>query len=147
MIPAAAFDTLTDAMTPQAQSSRPLDVLIVDDQQSARRSLAALLRLDPDIRVVGEAANGREAVALAARFHPDVVLMDVEMPLMDGAEATQRIKQLWPQMHVVILTIHDESYDRLLQNGASAFLLKGEPTERLLAVLHRIHQRLESTAT
>jgi DNA-binding NarL/FixJ family response regulator len=145
MTPVAAFDTLTNVMPQQSQWSRPLDVLIVDDQASARHGLAALLGLQPDIRIVGEAADGREAIALAGRYLPDVVLMDIEMPLMDGAEATRWIKRLWPQMHVVILSIHDDCYDRLRKEGASDFLLKGEPTERLLGVLHRLHEGLEPT--
>ena len=147
MTPAAAFDTLTSVMPEQPQWSRPLDVLIVDDQASARHGLAALLGLQPNMRIVGEAADGREAIALAGRYLPDVVLMDIEMPVMDGAEATRRIKQLWPRMHVVILSVHDEYCDRLLQDGASAFLLKGEPTERLLSVLHRLHEELGTART
>jgi two-component system, NarL family, response regulator len=144
MTPVAAFDNLTSVMPQQPQRSHPLDVLIVDDQASARHGLAALLALQPNIRIVGEAADGREAIALAGRFLPDVVLMDIEMPLMDGAEATRRIKQLWPRMHVVILSVHDECYDRLRKEGASDFLLKGEPTERLLRVLHRLHEEIGS---
>ena len=135
----AALGRLTSVMPQPPQQSRPLDVLIVDDQASARHGLAALLGLQPNIRIVGEAANGREAIALAARCLPDVVVMDLEMPLMSGADATRRIKQLWPQMHVVILSIHDEGYHRLRKEGVTDFLLKGEPTERLLGVLDRLH--------
>jgi DNA-binding NarL/FixJ family response regulator len=117
-------------------------VLVVDDQESARQGLIALLSLQPDLEIVGEAANGREAIRLTTKHQPHVVLMDIEMPLMDGIEATRWIKQVWPHIKVVILSIHDELRERVLNEGADAFLAKGEPPERLLAILKQLHEQV-----
>ena len=81
-------------------------VLIVDDKRSARQGLKAFLARIPEIAVVGEAANGLEAVDLTAVHHPDVVLMDVQMSPVDGLEATRRIKSQWPEISIIILTLH-----------------------------------------
>lgn len=101
-----------------------------------------MLSLQEDLEIVGEAANGREAIELAGRCRPDVVLMDIEMPVMDGMEATRRITRLWPDMHVVILSMHDEALERVLNAGAHAALVKGEAPERLLALLSQLHGRV-----
>jgi DNA-binding NarL/FixJ family response regulator len=126
-------------MTEQPQTAHPLRVLIVDDQSFARRALAALLSLQENIEIVGEAANGNEAIELAGRHRPHVVVMDVEMPVMDGMEATRRITRAWPHIHVVIFSMHDELRQRALKEGAHAFLVKGEKPERLLELLSQLH--------
>lgn len=87
--------------------------------------------------MVGDAANGREAVRLVGERHPDVVLMDVRMPLMDGLEATRLIKDQWPEVKVIVLTMYDVHWAALAA-GADAVVAKGDPPERLLATLRRV---------
>jgi DNA-binding NarL/FixJ family response regulator len=106
-------------------------VLIADDKRSARQGLKALLARIPEIEVVGEAADGQEAVDLTAVYHPDVVLMDVQMPKMDGLEATRRIKNQWPAVKIIILTLYSQHRHAALAAGADAFLLKGGTAESL----------------
>ena len=106
-------------------------VLIADDKRSARQGLKALLARIPEIEVVGEAVNGQEAVELTAVHQPDVVLMDAQMPKMDGLEATRRIKSQWPAVKIIILTIHPQCRRQALAAGADAFLLKDGTTELL----------------
>ena len=107
-------------------------VLIADDRPRARDGLRALLGTWPEVDVIGEAANGREAVDLVGRCRPDVVLMDVRMPEMDGLEATRLIKRSWPEVRVVMLTMYDIHRADALAAGADSFLVKGYPAEELL---------------
>ncbi len=115
-------------------------VLVVDDQAMVREGFAALLGAQSDIEVVGQAENGAVAVELAAEHHPDVVLMDVRMPVMDGLEAARRILALpseGPGPHVLMLTtfdVDDYVYDAL-RLGASGFLLKDALADELLAAV------------
>jgi DNA-binding NarL/FixJ family response regulator len=112
-----------------------IGVLLADDQAMVRTGFRMILESDPDIGVVGEAANGEQATASARRLRPDVVLMDIQMPGGDGLEATRRITAD-PELHcrVVILTTfeRDEYVFEALQAGASGFLLKNAPPEELL---------------
>ena len=112
-------------------SNNEVRVLIADDKRSARQGLKALLARIPEIEVVGEAANGQEAMEVTAVYHPDVVLMDIHMPKMDGLEATQHIKSQLPQVKIIILTIHPQYRQQALAAGADAFLLKDGTTELL----------------
>lgn len=109
-------------------------VVVADDQAVVRTALAALVSSDDDIDVVGHAANGQEAVILTARHRPDVVLMDVRMPVMDGIEATRRITAEAPGTAVLVLTTYDldEYVVEALRVGASGFLLKDTPAEALV---------------
>jgi DNA-binding NarL/FixJ family response regulator len=108
-------------------------VLIADDQPRARHSLRSLLATWPEIEVVGEAVDGEEAVRLAEACRPDVVLMDIRMPGLDGLAATRIIKDRWPGIRVVVLTMYtDHTADDALEAGADAFQLKGKPAEDLL---------------
>ena len=116
----------------------PIRVLIVDDQLRARKSVRALLSTWQRIGEIYEAGNGREAVQLVGECQPNVVLMDVRMPEMDGLQATVQIKALWPRVKVVVLSMHLEYRDEALAAGADAFVGKGEPADRLLAVLSAI---------
>jgi DNA-binding NarL/FixJ family response regulator len=113
-------------------------LVIADDQVQTRRSLTALLTsVRPAIHVVGEAANGQEAVQQVERLQPDVVLMDVQMPTMDGLEATRRIKARWPSVKVIILTMHMRHPDEAWKAGADAFLIKGCPAEELVTTIRQ----------
>src|ERR1700740_2519358 len=87
-------------------------LLLVDDQPAVRRGLGMRLHMEPDIEVVGEASTGREALSMAQTLSPDVVLMDVEMPDMDGIEATAALRMAVSQSAVVILSIHDDEHTR-----------------------------------
>jgi DNA-binding NarL/FixJ family response regulator len=109
-------------------------VLVVDDQAMVRAGFRMILETEPDLTVVGEAADGRRALELASRSRPDVVLMDVRMPHMDGIEATQRITAMDDPPSVLVLTTFDlEDYVyAALQAGASGFLLKDAPAEQLI---------------
>jgi DNA-binding NarL/FixJ family response regulator len=112
-------------------------VLLVDDHKIVRQGIEAILAEERDIAVVGEAGNGREAVDLAERLRPDVVVMDVAMPVMAGDEATQQIKERLPQTRIVALSMFDDARvaDRMRRAGAAAYLLKTAPTEELLAAI------------
>jgi DNA-binding NarL/FixJ family response regulator len=114
--------------------------LLVDDQAMVRAGLRMLLADEADVSVVAEAANGREAVAQAARHHPDVVLMDIRMPELDGLEATRRILAADPKAKVLILTTFnlDDYVFEALRAGASGFVLKDEPPEQLLAAVRTV---------
>ncbi|MFJ3667701.1 response regulator [Streptomyces sp. NPDC090106] len=121
----------------------PIRVLVVDDQFLVRGGLVALLRAAPGMEVAGEAADGEEAVALAARTRPDVVLMDIRMPGTTGIEATERILAQAgdPPPRVLVLTTFDldEYVYGALRAGASGFLLKDAGPERLLAAVTAVH--------
>ncbi len=124
-------------------------VLIVDDQELIRIGFRLFLQTREELEVVGEAADGHEAIARAAELRPDVVLMDVRMPRMDGVEATAHLTatdrhpmdELRPP-RVLILTTYDldEYVFGALRAGASGFLLKDAPRERLLEAIHVVHQ-------
>jgi DNA-binding NarL/FixJ family response regulator len=111
--------------------SQPRRVAVADDQRPTRQGLHALLDLLPGVLWVGEAVNGRDAVALVAEQRPDVVLMDAQMPEMDGLEATRRIKSQSPEVRVIMLTLHGDYRAEALAAGADVFLVKGGPPEGL----------------
>ncbi|MFI6733299.1 response regulator transcription factor [Nonomuraea sp. NPDC050451] len=114
-------------------------VLLADDQKLVRVGLRMLCESDPEIEVVGEAGDGREAVRLADESVPDVILMDLRMPGVDGITATERIMAARPSSRVVVLTTFDDD-DHLypaLSAGAFGFLVKDSPPGELLAALHR----------
>ena len=112
--------------------------MVVDDQASTRQGIMALLELAPDIEVTQEASNGREAVRYVAEDPPDVVLMDVRMPVMDGLEATRQIKERWPQVQVVVLTMYRFHEEEALAAGADQFLLKGGTDTTLAEVIRSL---------
>lgn len=112
-------------------------VLLVDDQELVRTGFRLILDLEPGIEVVGEAANGADGVRLAADLHPDVILMDVRMPVLDGIGATERLISSGSASRVLMLTTFDLDeyvYDAL-RAGASGFLLKDSPREQLIAAV------------
>ena len=113
-------------------------VLIADDNDRARHGLRALLAVRQEIEIVGEAADGRQAVQMVRAYQPDVVLMDAQMPQMDGLEAARQIKARWPEVRVVVVSMYVTRRTQALAAGADAFLSKGCRVEELLdAVLDR----------
>jgi DNA-binding NarL/FixJ family response regulator len=115
-------------------------VLLADDQSMVRAGLRLLLSREEGIEVVAEAGNGRDAVTQAARFNPEVVLMDIRMPELDGLEATRQILAADPSARVIILTTFnlDEYVYEALRSGASGFVLKDDPPEQLIAAVRTV---------
>jgi DNA-binding NarL/FixJ family response regulator len=115
----------------------PIRVLLVHDQPLFREGVHTLLSLQPDLEVVGEAGNGEEALRLAARLRPDVVLMDLQMPVLDGVEATRRLRLTQPDCRVIALTTFDddEYVFEGLRAGAIGYLLKDTPSIKLLEAI------------
>lgn len=110
-------------------------VLVADDHPVVRSGLAGMLALEDDIEVVGEAADGAAAVTAAHELHPDLVLMDLRMPVLDGAAATARIVAELPGVRVLVLTTYETDADilRAVEAGATGYLLKDTPREQLIA--------------
>lgn len=123
-------------------SRRPIRILIVDDHPVVREGLSGMLGTQEDFLVVAEAADGEAAVALAREHGPDVVLMDLEMPNLDGAEAIRRIVSTCPDSRVLVLTAYDtdERIISAIQAGARGYLLKGVPREELFRAVRLVSQ-------
>ncbi|XKE63210.1 response regulator transcription factor [Agrococcus terreus] len=123
-------------------------VLIVDDQALFRGGIRMLLESQPDMTCVGEAADGAQAVRLAEEQQPDVILMDVRMPVLDGIAATERIVRARPESRVVVLTTFDldEAAARAIRAGASGFILKDAEPELVLAAVRTVHAGNEVVA-
>lgn len=117
-------------------------ILLVDDQHLIRQGLKALLELEPDLEVVGEGENGQMAIALVASLQPDVVLMDIRMPLMDGVAATRAINQQFPGTKVLVLTTFDDDQyvAEALRCGAMGYLLKDTPSEELAVAIRSVYR-------
>jgi DNA-binding NarL/FixJ family response regulator len=114
-------------------------LLLVDDQAAVRQGWRMRLTLEPDLTVLGEVENGQEAIQKAIELRPDVILMDLDMPLLDGAAATKEIKARLPECTVIIVSIHDNEVARRLTNesGATMFVGKQEPFEVLLSAIRQ----------
>lgn len=108
-------------------------MLIADDHPHSRKGLRALMSTCPAVEVIGEAQDGREAVHFVEECQPDLVLMDIQMPIWDGLQATRVIKAHWPEVRVIILTIRTAGRAAAIAAGADGFLLKGCPSEALFA--------------
>ncbi len=115
-------------------------LLLVDDLVIFRQGLAALINLEPDIEVAGEASNGEEAILLAETIRPDVILMDVRMPICNGVEATKVIHQRFPWIRIMVLTTFDEDeyICQSLQNGALGYILKSTPSQQLATTIRSL---------
>lgn len=125
--------------------TRGLRILLVDDHELVRRGLRGLLNSGRRWRVVGEAADGFEAIEKARKLKPDIVVLDVDMPRLNGMEATPRIKEVVPEAKIVILTLHESSemVRRALEVGAHGVVLKSDLAERLVTALKEIsHPKL-----
>lgn len=119
-----------------------IKVLLVDDQSLIRQGLKALLELEADLEIVGEAENGEMAVELVAELQPDVVLMDIRMPIMDGVAATREMHKRFVGIKILVLTTfdNDEYVTAALQNGAMGYLLKDTPSEELAVAIRAVHK-------
>ncbi|MFN2107333.1 MAG: response regulator [Candidatus Promineifilaceae bacterium] len=115
-------------------------VLIVDDQTITRSGLQTLLAAQPDLEIIAEARDGREAIEMAAEFQPDVILMDLRMPGVNGIEATRRIRRTSPHIHILVLTVFedDTSVFPAIRAGASGYLLKNTEQEELLRAIRTV---------
>lgn len=116
-------------------------VLLVEDQTLMRHGLKTILSLEPGMQVVGEASDGESGMRLALEIRPDIILMDVQMPRMNGVDATAAICAAWPAARVIILTTFDRD-DYVFQGiraGAMGYLLKDTPAENLVATIRRVH--------
>ena len=120
----------------------PIRVLIVDDHLIVRKGIRALLVTERDIEVVGEASDGVEAISKVANLHPDVVLMDLVMPVMDGIEATRQMTGQWPEMAVLVLTSFaaDDMVFPAIKAGALGYLLKDSSPEELIEAIRNVNK-------
>jgi two-component system NarL family response regulator len=125
-----------DALAPAAQSR----VLLVDDHALLRTGVANIINQEPDLHVVAEAANGAEAVDAFREHHPDITLLDLRMPVMEGVEAVRHIREIDGQARVIVLTTYDADEDiaRALQAGAKAYVLKDISADALIECIHHV---------
>ncbi len=116
----------------------PIRILIADDHGIVRQGLRMYLQFDKELEIVGEASNGKEALDLAIRLHPDVVLMDILMPVMDGLQATAAIRRMLPDTEVVALTsvLDDATIHKAIRAGAIGYLLKDTGSDELCRAIH-----------
>lgn len=119
-------------------TDKTITIFLVDDHTIVRQGLAKLLEGEPNFRVVGEAENGREAVKRVAELRPNVVIMDITMPLLNGIEATRQIKQVCPETKIIILSMHshDIYISELFSLGASGYLLKNSTGTDIIQAVH-----------
>jgi NarL family two-component system response regulator LiaR len=122
--------------------TKPIRILIADDHPVVRRGLISLLRTEPDFELAGEAANGVEAVELARSLKPDVILLDLVMPLMNGLEAITEIKRENPDARILVITsfADDDKVFPAIRSGALGYLLKESPPEMLVQAIRDIHR-------
>ena len=120
--------------------SENIKVIIVDDHTVVRSGLGAVLDTSEGMELIGEAADGEEAVRICERLQPDVVLMDLQMPKMDGVEATRIIHERWPQIHIIALTSYKEKeyVEGVLKAGATSYLLKNVSANELVSAINKV---------
>ncbi len=124
-------------------SSNAIRVVIADDHAVVREGLRRMLEQDDDLNIVGEASNGQEAVAKAIALSPDVITMDLKMPVMDGITATREIKQRAPGVNILMLTLYGEDFVReAIEAGASGYLLKDSDCEQIIQAIHQVRDDL-----
>ena len=122
-----------------SDAAAPMRLVIVDDVAQVRKDLRTALTLAGGIDVVGEASDGQEAIELAALLKPDVILMDLEMPVLDGYQAARRVRARCPACRVVALTVHgdEETRQKAFRAGIDDFIVKGVPLETLVRAVSR----------
>jgi two-component system nitrate/nitrite response regulator NarL len=126
---------------PARKGKDPIRVLLADDHPVVRRGLSACLARHKHLQIVGEAADGQEALTKARELNPDIVLMDIEMPKMDGLTATEMLRKELPRVRVLILTMHSQSdyLSRILRSGARGYTLKTASPEELAKAIETVH--------
>jgi NarL family two-component system response regulator LiaR len=119
-----------------------INILLAEDHLITRQGICRLLEDEPNLKVIGEASNGEEAVQMVSEKQPDIVIMDVAMPRLNGIEATRQIKLLYPKVAVLILTAYDddEYVFGLLEAGAAGYLLKTASGDELIRAIHAVHK-------
>src|SRR5262245_22210017 len=122
--------------------SRPARLLIADDRAHTRRALRAMLATQAAVELVGEAADGLEALSAVERLLPDIVILDIRMPGVDGLAATRQIKARWPRIRIVAHSLADELQGDAIAAGADAFVPKGAPVQRLLEALGALSEEV-----
>jgi len=115
-------------------------IIVVDDHQVVREGLRHMLQLESDIEVVGEASNAKEALAQVESLSPDIILMDIKMPGIDGIELTRQLKEKQPSCNVIMLTLYDEYLTEAIEAGAAGYLLKDVKREELIKAIRAVHQ-------
>jgi DNA-binding NarL/FixJ family response regulator len=137
--PAAGGQRQMSPVNPGAR--KPIRVLVADDHPVVRKGLASCLAAVPQVAIVGEATNGQDAMRKARELTPDLILMDIDMPLLNGLTAADLLRKENPHLKVLILSMHNDSdyIVRILQSGARGFILKQAPTEELLKAIEMIH--------
>ena len=114
---------------------RTIRLIVVDNSPHARHGLCAILATQPGMDIVGEASQGLEALALVEAKQPHVALMDVRMPVMNGIQAAREIKNRWPQVRVILISMYADYQKEALESGADAFFVKGCPAEELVTAI------------
>ena len=130
---------------PRDASTLPIRVLCVDDHPLVRKGIASILATEPDIEVVAEASDGQEAVELYGRYRPDVTLMDLRMPVLDGIAATRKIRRQFPDSRIIALTSYDGDQDvlRALEAGVRGYLLKEVVHTEIIQAIRKVHAGLK----
>lgn len=126
-----------------------IKILLVDDRDIFRDSMATLLETEGDLEVIGQANNGNTAIILAGELKPDIILMDIEMPVCNGIIATREICKRYPKIGILMLTIfHDDEYLKLsLQAGAKDFILKRTPVEKIASKIRNVYTAVPNLMT
>ena len=122
--------------------AKPITIVISDDHPIVRQGLSTFLNLEGDLKVVGQVGNGVEAVAQARLKRPDIILMDLQMPVMNGVEAIQQVREELPQIGIIVLTTFDtdEFIFQGIEAGARGYLLKDSPPEEVVKAIRSVHQ-------
>lgn len=118
-----------------------IKVMIADDQELIRTSLSMLIGSNSDMEIIGMAENGQELIRLVDHRQPDVIIMDIRMPVIDGVQCTKHILERYPQIRILVLTTFDddEYISDAIRYGASGYLLKGEPVEEIVSAIRKVH--------
>ena len=120
--------------------NKPAKIMVVEDSSRARSALTAYISLQVGVRITAEASNGIEAISKIKSSPPDIVIMDMQMPVMDGLEATKIIKKRWPKVKVIALTMYKNYQSEALSAGADAFLVKGCSVSELVSTVYTLIQ-------